>query len=147
MPFAACNTTISRPFTRAIGIAWKADVLGYPTLALVAAMARRSHPGPVTVAMTGGHGEWFVQDFGADGLPEEDLASLPPNEAARHGKHQVVAGSQAKNKSELARQRYIALDILPDAREFLMVPETLLTAELAPLYGRPPDARLPAGVR
>jgi hypothetical protein len=35
------------------------------------------------------------------------------------------------------------LDILPDARCFPLLPEALLTADLSPLYGRPPDARLP----
>lgn len=146
-PGSFTGVRIGLAAARALGLAWKAEVLGYPTLALVAAMARRSHPGPVTVCMTGGHGEWFVQDFGADGLPEGDLASLPPAEAARHGMHQVVAGSQAMKKAELAGEGNVALDILPDAREFLMLPDALLTAELAPLYGRPPDARLPAGVR
>ncbi|HBK15316.1 MAG TPA: tRNA (adenosine(37)-N6)-threonylcarbamoyltransferase complex dimerization subunit type 1 TsaB, partial [Erythrobacter sp.] len=45
---------------RALGIAWHAQVRGYPTLALVAAIARGEAGGPVTVCMTGGHGEWFV---------------------------------------------------------------------------------------
>jgi hypothetical protein len=37
----------------------------------------------------------------------------------------------------------VTLDILPDARHFPALPPSLLTADLAPLYGRPPDARLP----
>jgi hypothetical protein len=37
-----------------------------------------------------------------------------------------------------------ALDILPDARHFSALPPGLLTNNLAPLYGRPPDTRLPA---
>jgi tRNA threonylcarbamoyladenosine biosynthesis protein TsaB len=130
---------------RALGLAWRVEVLGYPTLALVAAMARQAHPGPVTVCMTGGHGEWFVQDFRADGLPGETLASLAPAEAVKYGNYPVIAGSQAKAKAVLEGPGTIALDILPDARSFLLLPEALLTADLAPLYGRPPDARLPAG--
>ena len=31
-----------------------------------------------------------------------------------------------------------------DAREYRRLPEALLTTDLSPLYGRPPDARLPA---
>ena len=47
---------------RALGLAWQAEVLGYPTLALVAAMARAECGAkPLAVVMTGGHGEWFVQ--------------------------------------------------------------------------------------
>jgi len=128
---------------RALGLAWKAEVLGYPTLALVAAIARETHPGPVTVCMTGGHGEWFVQDFGAGGLPERNLASLKPHEADKYGNHKVIAGSQAKSKSVVEGRDHVALEILPDARRFQALPEELLTTDLAPLYGRPPDARLP----
>jgi tRNA threonylcarbamoyl adenosine modification protein YeaZ len=124
---------------RALGLAWQVPVFGYPTLALVAAMARRSHPGAVTVGMTGGHGEWFVQDFAADGMPEGTARSLSPADAA--ARHAVVAGSKAV---ELAGTDRIALDILPDARAFPHLPEALVPPDLAPLYGRPPDARLPA---
>lgn len=128
---------------RALGLVWKAEVLGYPTLALVAAIARETYPGPVTVCMTGGHGEWFIQDFGPDGLPEQNLASLKPHEADKYGNHKVIAGSQAKAKSVVEGPGHVVLEILPDARRFSALPEELLTADLAPLYGRPPDARLP----
>jgi hypothetical protein len=33
---------------------------------------------------------------------------------------------------------------MPDARALPSLPQGLLTSSLAPLYGRPPDARLPA---
>jgi tRNA threonylcarbamoyladenosine biosynthesis protein TsaB len=129
---------------RALGLAWQADVLGYPTLALVAAMARQSHPAPVTVCMTGGHGEWFVQEFGGDGLPEHEVCSLAPELAVAAYRYPVIAGSKAAELAALAGPNSLALDILPDARSFLLLPEALLTADLAPLYGRPPDARLPS---
>jgi tRNA threonylcarbamoyladenosine biosynthesis protein TsaB len=128
---------------RALGLAWKAEVLGYPTLALVAAIARETYPGPVTVCMTGGHGEWFIQDFGPNGLPEQNLASLKPHEADKHRSHEVIAGSQANAKALIEGSGHVALEVLPDARRFPALPEELLTADLAPLYGRPPDARLP----
>ena len=126
---------------RALGLAWQAEVLGYPTLALVAAMAREAHPGPVTVCMAGGHGEWFVQDFGADGLPEAEALSLAPDAAKGRHRHPAIAGSRA---AELAGREGIALELLPDGRRFALIPAALLTPNLAPLYGRPPDARLPA---
>ena len=125
---------------RALGLAWQAEVLGYPTLALVAAMAREADPGPVTVCMTGGHGEWFVQNFSADGLPQGKALSVSPDEAAKRDRYPIAAGSKA---AELAGEDGSALAILPDARRFALLPEALLTTDLAPIYGRPPDARLP----
>ena len=143
-PGSFTGVRIGLAAARALGLAWHAEVLGYPTLALVAAMARAQFPEPVTVCMTGGHGEWFVQDFGADGLPAETLASVKPGDAIRYGGCRVIAGSQAKAKAAQDGVGRQALDILPDARAFALLPVDLLTADLAPIYGRPPDARLPA---
>ena len=145
-PGSFTGTRIGLAAARALGLAWGAHVLGYPTLALVAAMARRQHPGPITVCMTGGHGEWFVQDFGADGLPEHDLRSRKPEDALQDIHYPVAAGSKARELLQHDGAGATALDILPDARSFPLLPEALLTELLAPLYGRPPDARLPAGV-
>lgn len=129
-----------------LGLAWNAPVLGYPTLALVAAMARKAYPGEaVKVCMTGGHGEWFVQEFSGQGLPVAALSSLAPDIArAATGPQQIAAGSKA---AELQQHRCggVALDILPDAREAMALPEALLTSTLAPIYGRAPDARAPKG--
>jgi len=140
-PGSFTGVRIGLAAARALGLAWHAEVLGYPTLALVAAMARENHPGPVTVCMTGGHGEWFVQDFAADGRPEDKAHSLSPAAAVARRNHAVIAGSRAEG---LAGPDRTVLDILPDARRFLQLPASLLTSDLAPLYGRPPDARLPA---
>ena len=142
-PGSFTGVRIGLAAARALGLAWSAEVLGYPTLALVAAMAREAHPGPVTVCMTGGHGEWFVQDFAADGISEAPLASLTPAEAAERGSHRVVAGSQAEALAGLASTGRTVLDILPDARRFDLLPASLLAPDLAPIYGRAPDARLP----
>ncbi len=128
---------------RALGIAWQAKVLGYPTLALVAAMARNSHPGPVTVCMAGGHGEWLVQDFNAEGSPEGSFRSANPAEVTKAAHHPVIAGSKAAEMAELVGSEQIALDILPDARSAFAVPEALLAPDVSPIYGRAPDARLP----
>ena len=144
-PGSFTGVRIGLAAARALGLAWKASILGYPALALVAAMARRSNPGPVTVCMNGGHGEWFVQNFGADGLPEAPLASFSPTRAAENGSHQVIAGSRANAMAELRTGSGVALDILPDARAIPRLPKALLTSDLTPLYGRAPDARLPAG--
>ncbi|MEQ1496675.1 MAG: tRNA (adenosine(37)-N6)-threonylcarbamoyltransferase complex dimerization subunit type 1 TsaB [Novosphingobium sp.] len=127
---------------RALAFAWGAELVGYPTLALVAAMAQREHPGAVTVCMTGGHGEWFVQDFDAQGVALTALASLPAAQASSYDGAAIVAGSQALALVAL-RKSGAAMALLPDARSFLLLPAAALTADTAPLYGRAPDARVP----
>lgn len=142
-PGSFTGVRIGLAAARALGIAWKADVLGYPTLALIAAMARADRgPQPVTVCMTGGHGEWFVQDYSVAGLPEGPLESLRPDAAAERGGHELVAGTQAE-PLVAARGHGIALPLWPDARSVSLLPAELLSATLTPLYGRAPDARLP----
>ena len=129
---------------RALALAWQADLVGYPTLALVAAMARdEAGDVPVDVAMTGGHGEWFVASFDDEGTETHALHSLPPAEAASQPGAALVAGSQAEALVE-RRGRGTALSLLPDARRFPLLPHAALTSEAAPLYGRGPDAKLPA---
>jgi len=142
-PGSFTGVRIGLAAARALGLAWRVKVFGYPTLALVAAMAREQHPGPVTVCMSGGHGEWFVQDFGADGLPECDLRSQTPEEARHDVHYSVAAGTKAKDLLQRHGPGVVALDVLPDARKFPLLPSTLLDSDLTPIYGRGPDARLP----
>lgn len=128
---------------RALGIAWGAKVLGYPTLALVAAVAQADHWGQsVSVATRAGHGEIFLQDFDGLGLPEGEVASLLPDIAAMAAQHQLLVGNSAQQLQEL-RAAGTALLVHPDARCALRLPEQLLTTNLAPTYGRGPDAKLP----
>lgn len=132
---------------RALGLAWQAEVLGYPTLALIAAMAQKSGMSsaiqPVSVAMTGGHGEWFLQDFAEDGLAETALVSLPPEQAALHVRHQAVAGDKADALNSLRPdfEGNASYHLLPDARQFMLTPQSFLTPSLSPIYGRAPDAK------
>lgn len=128
---------------RALALAWGAELAGYPSLALVAAMARqRSGARPVCAAMSGGHGEWFVQDFAVDGSELAPLASLPPAAAAAAARAALVAGSQAE-ALVAARGYGEALPLLPDARELPLLGEAALSADVSLRYGRSPDARLP----
>ena len=124
---------------RALGIAWGAEVIGYPTMALVAAMAR-NHAPAVAAAMNGGHGEIFCQQFDAKGAVELALASLTPKEAGEYITADLVAGSQAEQLVAL-RGFGSAMSLLPDARLVTLLAETCFTHDLRPIYGRPPDAK------
>ncbi|MDG2002878.1 MAG: tRNA (adenosine(37)-N6)-threonylcarbamoyltransferase complex dimerization subunit type 1 TsaB [Novosphingobium sp.] len=130
---------------RALALAWGAELRGYPTLALVAAMAREDAGAqPVGVAMTGGHGEWFIEGFEEAGSTIRPLASAKPEEAAAHSPETIIAGTQAQ---ALIKQRGSgqALELWPDARSSLLLPDWALLQSVTALYGRGPDASLPAG--
>lgn len=132
---------------RALAFAWQAELVGYPTLALVAAMAQARGAEHVTVCMTGGHGEWFVQDFDPGVRSATGLASLSPQQAVKQGCYAHVAGSKAMELANNASQTgalFVPFNLLPDARAFSLLPAHTLTSQVAPLYGRAPDARLPA---
>lgn len=144
-PGSFTGTRIGLAAARSLAIAWGGDVRGYPTLALVAAMAKlrmgsEREGDDVLVSMTGGHGEIFVQPFAADGLPSEPHRSLPIDNAAELFRTELVAGNRA---AELVDKRGsgVALDLLPDARFTYALPRALLTDRLAPIYGRAPDAK------
>lgn len=127
---------------RALGFAWQAQVIGYPTLALIAAMAQAKHPSAATICMTGGHGEWFVQNFADDGAPLNGLASLAPKQAADRDIQTMVAGSKAAELANLATPSPDkVLHLLPDARHALLINSALLKDKLTPIYGRAPDAK------
>jgi len=142
-PGSFTGVRVALAAARALALAWGSKAVGFSTLALVAAMARNEvGPAPVGVAMTGGHGEWFVETFGADGASLRPLASLRPEEAASKVQEEVIAGSQAE-ALVTARGFGQALPILPDARELALLGEDALLGRLDPIYGRGPDAKLP----
>lgn len=128
---------------RALAFAWGAELVGYPTLGLIAAMAlAQRHAKGVTVCTTGGHGEWFVQEFDDEATPITPLASLPPAIAINQATTELFAGSQSQALVE-QRGSGQALELWPDARAFHLLAPAQITTDTAPLYGRAPDARLP----
>jgi tRNA threonylcarbamoyl adenosine modification protein YeaZ len=136
-PGSFTGVRIGLATARALGFAWGAEVLGYPTLALVAAQAQTA--APLTVCMNGGHGEWFVQDF-ADGKPLGELLSLSPAAAAARGAQALIVGSRAVDLAASLGHGHEAAALLPDARAVPLLAPSLLTPTLAPIYGRGPDA-------
>lgn len=129
---------------RALALAWGARTRGYSTLGMVAAMAgHQSGAQPVGVAMAGGHGEWFVEGFDAQGEATRPLASLPPEAATAATIEPLVVGNRAQ-ALVAARGWGQAVEIWPDARAFGLLPSRAILDNTSPLYGRAPDAKLPA---
>jgi len=122
-----------------MAIGWDVPLAGISSLALLAAGAPGD--GPVAAAMTGGHGELFVQAFDRPPLaPAGDLLNLSPASAARSVDTPLVVGTGAA-LLVAARGNGEALDLYPSARNALRLPQSLRTLEPRPLYGRAPDAR------
>ncbi|TRD12269.1 tRNA (adenosine(37)-N6)-threonylcarbamoyltransferase complex dimerization subunit type 1 TsaB [Erythrobacter insulae] len=124
---------------RALGFAWNAKVRGYPTLSLIAARACQLSARGVTVCMNGGHGEWFIQNFAAD-LSSDTVRSLSPDAASEAALYGVLAGNRANELAQKFGDDRAVLDLLPDSQWTPGLPETHLTADLSPIYGRAPDA-------
>lgn len=124
---------------RALALGWGADVRGFNSLALVAAAADGAEP--VLVVMDGGHGEWLVQPFSADGVPASQHASLPPEAAP-----QPFAGKVIGNRADAYAARFggPAIAMLPDARHALRLAAAEADWLPRPVYARAPDAAVRA---
>lgn len=125
-----------------LAIGWDAELAGLSSPALLACGAPGS--GSVGVAMIGGHGELFVQQFERAPLtPATSLLSLAPQAAAARISADLVIGPGA---AELvaARGWGEAVDAWPSAADALALPEPLRNLAPRPVYARPPDARAAA---
>jgi tRNA threonylcarbamoyl adenosine modification protein YeaZ len=121
-----------------LAIGWGAQVSGMSSLALLAAGAATE--GKIAAAVTGGHGELFVQQFdGMTSRPLSELRNLPPVEAARFADAPLVVGSGARQLVE-ARGWGEAREAWPSAADALKLPEELRVLAPKPVYARAPDA-------
>lgn len=121
---------------RALAFAWKAELKGFDSLALVAAQARRfSDSSDFTIVVEGGHGEWFVAD------PVHPARSLTPADAAAQVTRELVVGSRAADLIAL-RGHGTAIPAEADAREAMSLDPAAILAHATPLYGRAPDAKV-----
>jgi tRNA threonylcarbamoyl adenosine modification protein YeaZ len=125
-----------------LAIGWNAELCGLSSLALLA--AGQAAAGEVAVAVTGGHGELFVQTFDAmTAEPLSELLNLPPVEAAAAVSAPLVVGSGAKLLVD-ARGWGEAREAWPATADALRLPEPLRSLPPKPVYARAPDARAKA---
>ncbi len=122
-----------------MAIGWGAALDGFSSLALLAAGA----PGrdDLATAVTGGHGELFVQSFSRSPLASAGpLLNLPPAAAAQAAHARLVVGNGAE---ALVSERGWgeAVEQLPSARHALLLPLSLASLPARPIYGRAPDAK------
>jgi tRNA threonylcarbamoyladenosine biosynthesis protein TsaB len=121
-----------------LAIGWRVPLSGFSSLALLAAASGAAE---VAAALTGGHGELFVQSYGGDPIAALDaLRSLAPDRAAAAVEAAVVVGSGAPALVE-ARGWGEARDVLPRAADAGCLPPDLRRLPPKPIYGRAPDAR------
>lgn len=127
---------------KALGLAWKVPVHGYGCLTLVAAMAREQigETVAVDVVMTGGHGEYFFEAFGADGASTAAVISIQPDKIAALCNADTVAGDV-----DPANEGKQYLHLLPDASKWPLI-SSLIPLPPTPVYGRAPDAKPPKGI-
>jgi len=125
-----------------LAIGWNSKLEGLSSLALIAANGVPA-VGDVAVAVSGGHGELFIQQFDGSTLdPSSNLHNLPPAEAAAAIDAALVVGSGAERLVEArgwgeARQQW------PCAAKALSLPLSLRSLAPRPVYARAPDARVP----
>ncbi|SFS12284.1 tRNA (adenosine(37)-N6)-threonylcarbamoyltransferase complex dimerization subunit type 1 TsaB [Sphingomonas jatrophae] len=124
---------------RGLALAWGAELHGFSSLALLAAQSAQE--GVVVAALPGGHGELFVQRFAAAPLrPLSELLSLPPDAAlAFIGSDPIVGAGAALLGRDTA-----APANPPRAANVVLLPAALASLAPSPLYGRAPDAKMPA---
>jgi tRNA threonylcarbamoyladenosine biosynthesis protein TsaB len=123
-----------------LAIGWDAELAGMSSLALLA--ARAGATGEVAAAVTGGHGELFVQQFDAATLSSRsELRNATPAEAASFTSAELVVGSGAE-QLVTARGWGEARELWPLAANALRLPERLRTLAAKPVYARAPDARV-----
>lgn len=127
---------------RALGLGWGVPVAGCSSLALIAAGAFADDPAlaELTVAIEGGHGELFVQNFARSLVGAGAIASLAPSAALDHAGGRVIAGSGARWIAAIAPGHDVR-ERLPRAADILLLPPALRALPPHPVYGRAPDAR------
>jgi tRNA threonylcarbamoyladenosine biosynthesis protein TsaB len=122
-----------------LAIGWQVPLTGYSSLALIAAMGGGLRN--VAIALHGGHGQLFVQNYGHDPVaPLDELQSLLPEQAAVVIEVPTILGSGAESLVS-ARGHGEAIEVLPRASAIRDLPLALRSLAPRPIYGRGPDAK------
>ncbi len=131
---------------RGLGLGWNIPVTGFSATALIAASAfQRFVADELAVAMTGGHGQVFVEGFrrrpfGSLG----PLLSLSPDDAAIACKGlSLIVGSGAGALVAAGLPGSDCEPIMPRAADIRLLAEEHRALPPNPIYGRAPDARPP----
>ncbi len=125
-----------------LAIGWDVPLNGFSSLALHAVGAPGD--GPVGVAISGGHGELFVQSFDRGPLRAlGPIENLTPTAAASKLEAPLIVGSGA---AALVAERGTgeAIELVPSAAWALRLPEAMRTLPPSPVYARAPDAKVKA---
>lgn len=129
---------------RGLALGWRASVTGYSSTALIAAAALADGvPTPLAVVLEGGHGELFMQGYVSPLAPDGPLRSLAPAEALAALAERPAVGSGTRRLAALDAALTLH-EALPEAARATLLPATLTDLPARPLYGRAPDAKLPA---
>ncbi|MFM2099618.1 MAG: tRNA ((37)-N6)-threonylcarbamoyltransferase complex dimerization subunit type 1 TsaB [Pseudomonadota bacterium] len=125
---------------RGLGLGWNVPVFGVSSLALLAIGCEADF---FTVAVEGGHGELFVQNYQRRPFTQtSQVQSLTPGAAAAIALPLVI-GSGAHRVVD-ARGSGEARDAVASASAVNSIPAALYLIPVRPIYGRSADAKLPA---
>jgi tRNA threonylcarbamoyl adenosine modification protein YeaZ len=130
---------------RGLALGWGIAARGYSSTSLIAAAAfARGVRSPLAVVLEGGHGEVFMQAFTASPLAATSaLASRRPDAAIAALDGRAIVGNGIRWLTALD-PAIEAQEALPVAADAWLLPPDLAAMPTRPLYGRAPDAKLPA---
>lgn len=137
-PGSFTGIRVSIAAAHGLAIGWGVELSGMASLALTAASFGANRD--MAVAVAGGHGELFVQEFGPRGEPVSELRNLAPAAAAAATTSGLVVGSGAQ-QLVAARGWGEAREAWPSAANALKLPRAVRGLAPRPIYARAPDAR------
>lgn len=142
-PGSFTGVRIGLSVAKALGLAWRAETVGYSALDLTHALARLNTPDQdICVVLHGGHGEYFTQCFDATGVAKGPSHSLSPNTVLAFAKGHTVVGN-AVEAPPLTALGISGRLVVPRAADFVHLGACKFV-DANPQYGRAPDAAIRA---
>jgi tRNA threonylcarbamoyl adenosine modification protein YeaZ len=140
-PGSFTGVRIGLAAAKALALGWDATLSGYSTHTLIAARCFADNPAldRLTVAMEAGHGEVFIQNFAAPLALLDEVASLPPDVAARRAAGTATGSAAARLSAAGWNGTRVETDV--SARDALLLPDHLASLPAVPIYGRGADAK------